>query len=119
MRLIDKNLGLYALLKSEIYIISAKITSIHIYSANEELVIDVTIDLLYDKGRTILIRFTDITEYVFNHANNYSFYYIEDYKLLLEGSLFYISFDPDQSTTGYAESDNDFILCGSIEGFYI
>jgi len=119
MELINKNISLYTMLKSEIHIISAKITSIQTYLLNDHLTIDIDIELLYDKERNLKLRFTDIKEYAFNYTINHYFYYIEDYKLLLKDDLFYISFDPDQSSVNYSEIDNDIILCGSIEGFYI
>lgn len=119
MEFIGQNFLLYTMLKGEIQIISAKITSFHTYLVNYQLTIDVDIELLYDKERNLKLRFTDIKEYAFNYTINYHFYYIECYKLLLKDDLFYISFDPDQSSEDYAEIDNDVILCGSIEGFYI
>lgn len=119
MESIGRDISLYTMLKSEIHIISAKIISIQTYLLDYQLTIDIDIELLYHKERNLKLRFADIREYSFNYTLDNYFYYIEDYKLLLKDDQFYISFDPDQSSENYSETDNDIILFGSIEGFYI
>jgi hypothetical protein len=119
MELIEKDLPLYNLLKSEIHIGDGKITSIHIYLLNDLLTIDVDIRLLLSKGEALRLRFTDVKEYSFNHSDFYYFYNIEDYKLVQLNDLFYISFDPDTGLKDASPIDGDIIVCKSIEGYYI
>lgn len=39
--------------------------------------------------------FSDIREYAFHYSSDHIFYNVEIYKLLKKGSLYYISFDPE------------------------
>jgi hypothetical protein len=119
MELIEKDLPLYNLLKSEIHIVDGKITSIHIYLLNDLLTIDVDIRLLLGKGAALKLRFTDVKEYSFNHNEFYNFYNIEDYKLIQQDDLYYISFDPDTGLEDASPIDGDIIVCRSIDGYYI
>ena len=119
MELIEKNQELYAILKTKIHIGDAKITSLHIYILNDLLTIDVDIRLLLGTGKHVRLRFTDVDEYSFNHNKFYYFYNIETYKFILQDNLYYISFDPDTGLEDASPIDNDTILCGSIEGYYI
>ncbi|WP_419699085.1 hypothetical protein [Mucilaginibacter sp. NFX135] len=49
-----------------------------------------------------------------------NFYYVETYKLLKKDELFYVSFDPeDETSLDISENDQDFILFGGFEGYYI
>jgi hypothetical protein len=118
MELIERNQELYELLNTEIYIRDSKITSFHIFLLNDLLTIDVDIKLLLGRGKEIKLRFTAVEEYSFSHTKFYYFYYIEDYKFILQ-DLYYISFDPDTGLEDASPIDGDMILCGSIEGYYI
>jgi hypothetical protein len=119
MELIEKDLPLYNLLKNEIHIGDGRIQSIHIYLIKDLLTIDVDISLHFGKGKALKMRFVDVKEYFFKHNEFYEFYNIEDYKLIKQDNLYYISFDPDMGLEDASPIDGDIIVCKSIEGYYI
>jgi hypothetical protein len=111
---------LYEVLNARVSILSSQIIEISICLKNYQLQIEIGIKLLTrKKDECLRLIFSDIKEYGFYHNSNHIFYNIEDYKLLRKEGLYYISFDPEVSEmTMISESDNDFILCGSIQGFF-
>lgn len=62
----------------------------------------------------INLLFTDIIEFGFYFNNNYTFYTIENYKLLHIHESVYLSFDPD-ATESKSIHDSDFIFAGNVE----
>ncbi|PWG81174.1 hypothetical protein DDR33_07235 [Pararcticibacter amylolyticus] len=112
-----KNEELFKLLQGEIAILSCKILGFSIYAEDDALVVDVDMKLLYLNDTCFKIRFLDVKEYAFYHNSNYYFYNVEAFKLLKKGSLFYLSFDPDEEEMSQiSPKDNDFILSTEIEG---
>jgi hypothetical protein len=121
MRLIDKDDILFERLMSDIHIISSSISRINIFMTEEEgLVIEVDFELLYDASFALKLRFVRIKEYSFHWNSKHNFYYVEAYKLIKKNGLFYISFDPeDEASLDISEDDQDSILFGGFEGYYI
>jgi hypothetical protein len=96
-------------------LISSSVTSIQIYNSDGVVTIDLDVSLLYSKShRDFKIRFVDVDEYSFYHNRDYCFYDIESFKFFKDGSMFYISLDPDTATSMKSESDNDFIVCKEL-----
>ncbi|MGN6395783.1 MAG: hypothetical protein ACTHMI_09475 [Mucilaginibacter sp.] len=84
------------------------------------LVIEAEFELLYDPGSVLRLRFTEIKEYSFYWNSRFSFYNVETYKLIKKENLFYVSFDPeDETLLDISGNDQDFILFGGFEGYYI
>ena len=120
MNQIWKNDNLFELLRTEISILSSQITGFNIHVKDFSLIIEVDIKLLYGKEECLKLIFSDIKEYAFYHNSNYTFYNVEAYKLLKKENLFYISFDPEEEDiSNISKDDNDLILCGDIEGYFI
>ena len=119
MEHLGEDKALYEMLTTRISILSAQIISISFFLKNYQLQIETDIKLsTRKKDECLKLIFLDIKEYGFYHNSNHIFYNIEDYKLLRKGDLYYISFDPEVSEMAIvSENDNDFILCGSIQGF--
>jgi hypothetical protein len=121
MKLIGKDHILLERLTSDIYILSSSIKSFNIFTTDEdELIIEVVFELLYNPGSFLKLRFMGIKEYSFYWNSTYNFYYVETYKLIKKQDLFYISFDPeDETSLDISEADQDFILFNGFEGYYI
>lgn len=101
-------------------LISSSIASIRIYDSEGVVVIDLQVTLLYAKEhRDFTIRFGDVDEYSFYHHRDYNFYNIERFKFFKNGSAFYISLDPDETTPLKSENDNDFITSKVLQAFSI
>ncbi|WP_411898227.1 hypothetical protein [Elizabethkingia occulta] len=61
------------------------------------------------------LLFNEITEFLFYYNSDYSFYNIENYKLLYFENQIYLSFDPDNSVKHKSKNDSDFILAKSVK----
>jgi hypothetical protein len=82
-----------------------------------ELQILLTISNFHKKSTfsKINLLFNNILEFDFYYNSDYTFYNIENYKLLYLNNLIYLSLDPDQSVNGRSEKDSDFILANSLK----
>jgi len=101
-------------------LISSSVTSIQIYNSNGVVAIDLDVSLLYSKShQDFKIRFVDVDEYSFYHNRDYNFYNIESLKFFKDGSMFYLSLDPDMATSMKAKSDNNFIVCKELQAISI
>jgi len=120
MEFIGKDHALFEQL-NKIYIISSSIRRFNIFTTDDDkLVVEVEFKLLYDPGAILKLRFLGIKEYSFYWSSIYHFYYVETYTLIKKDNLFYICFDPeDESSLDILEGDQDFILFGSFEGYYM
>jgi hypothetical protein len=120
MEFIGKDHALFEQL-NKIYIISSTIRRFNIFTTDDsKLVVELEFQLRYAPGAILKLRFLEIKEYSFYWNSKYNFYYIETYKLLKKNDLFYLSFDPeDETTLDISENDQDFILFGSFEGYYM
>lgn len=101
-------------------LISASLECFQIFQQNEIVIIDLSFRLLYAKGhRNFRIRFKEVTEYCFYYHNDHIFYNVASVKFFKDGSSFYISLDPDESTSEKSELDNDFIISKGVEAFSV
>ena len=85
---------------------------------NNDLTIDIYLKLSYPKNMNLQLKFHGIKEYSFYWNDNYIFYNIERFKFHKEKNLFYISLDPDGEDEVISSSDQDYILCETIEGLF-
>lgn len=118
MNFLGKNDKLLDILINEAYLPNSEIIGIKIYLKDTNLVIEVDVKLSTKREGFIKLSFSGVKEFAFNYMSNHIFYNIETYKLLKQGTLFYISFDPfDNDLSKLSPEDNDVILCESIEGY--
>lgn len=73
-----------------------------------ELSISMTIHLA--TGGQMSLVFSGVEESSFYHHWKYDYYLINDLKLLKTESAVYISMDPDETSEGISEEDQNFIL---------
>lgn len=97
-------------------LISGTLQRISIFYENSQLVIELTIKLLYSKKfKEVLIQFKGVSEYSFNYTASHNFYYIEDYVFLKNDDKVYISLDPaNPSEMKKSPEDNDCILAEEV-----
>jgi len=116
MKTIAKDDDVISYLSGDRSIISGSLLKMEIYAAPYLLTIDLEIKLLYAKDDNLIkLRFADVQEYGFYHSSDYSSYEIPNYKLCKTDDLYYLSMDPDEGSACRLASDNDFIICRSIE----
>ncbi len=123
MNCIGVNEALIELLGSDFNLLSSKMYKIEIQESDvESLLVNLYFKLLYAKeGKLIMLRFSEIEEFSFYHNRSHYFYNVESYKLLKIESGFYISLDPfmENNIDKVSSNDQDFIMCGRMEGFIL
>ncbi|WP_119081109.1 hypothetical protein [Chitinophaga alhagiae] len=121
MNYIGENELLIDLLATDYTLLSSTMNKIDIQNGNEgRLYIELHFTLLYSEVcRKIMLRFSEIEEFSFYYNQSHYFYNVEEYKLLKVGDSFYLSLDPfaDDANNKVSSKDQDFILCGKVEGF--
>jgi hypothetical protein len=65
--------------------------------------------------KKITFIFQQVTEYGFYWEKSHLFGIIESYKLLQTKDEYYLSLDPEESTTSESEQDQDFIRAKQIK----
>lgn len=119
MHFIAENDKALQLLSSERTLLDGTLRAINIATVNGQLLADLTIKLSNSLRTEVLLRFSGVQEYVFNWSREYSFYNIEDYTLMRDSDLFYLSLDPLNAGNINKEYDNDYILGERISLFEI
>ena len=120
MKLIGRDNALFNTLIKEHLIVDSSIIRIDIFVKDFELIIEIDLKILYPQSNYLKLRFLQIEEYSFYHKSNYFFYNVETYKLIKTVDHFFISFDPeDQEALDVSENDQDSILFGRFEGYFI
>ena len=118
MKEIGKDLALFEFLKKDYTILDSQILGLNIHVKDFSLIIEVEFQIMRHLGGGRL-------KIIFSNIKQYNFYdsdpgnrYVENFKLLYNDNLFYISVDPDEENMSIMlETDNYFILCGNIEGY--
>lgn len=123
MIFIDKNENLINSLSGNLTLLSGSLQRIDFYlNKKKELSIDLTIALLYDpEKRMVILKFSEIKEYSF-YANDPSlFYYIEDYKFLKYDRGVYLCLDPlwENNLNVVSSQDQNYIVAEHVEGYFI
>lgn len=81
----------------------------------EDYIVGVSIEFKTDKNNVIL-NFKNVKKTYFYYDENYIFYNVEDYKLLLINDReYYLSIDPDLTTEGISDSDGDVVWSYDLE----
>ncbi|WP_343691971.1 hypothetical protein [Chitinophaga sp.] len=122
MELIALNEDLINMLSDKLTILDSQLSKIDIFEdENEELIIDIYLKLCYSKpkGIKVKIRFIGIEEYSFFYTKDRYFYFIQRLKLFKKEHHYYLSMDPVDEKEEISVEDQDFILCNSIEGYFI
>ncbi|WP_343672465.1 hypothetical protein [Chitinophaga sp.] len=121
MQLIESNENLVNKLSAELSILDSRLFKLDIFEdANEGLVIDIYLNLSRSKAqREIKIRFLEIEEYSFFYSKSHYFYYVERFKLFKNNEGYYISLDPFNEENEIHFKDQDYVLCKSIQGYFI
>jgi hypothetical protein len=119
MNYIGENDALFENLNTAGHIANSQIIGFNVYKKDFQLRVEVDFQLQEIAGSHMKLIFLDISEYAFYYSSDHIFYNVEIYKLLKKGGLYYISFDPeDGDLSKISTDDNDFILCGGIEGYF-
>ena len=101
-------------------LISGTICSFLIKGEDGLVSIEVVVQLMYAKtDKRIKLIFADVLEYSFYHRREHDFYNIVDLKFFKQSAGYYVSFDPDYSTSQASANDNDFISAASLEAFVV
>lgn len=116
MNLIAEGSNVFDTLSNNEDIISGKLDNVSIFRKDSQLVIELTIELLYSKKiKVILIQFRGVSEYAFYYNLSRNFYYIEDYVFFKNEEMVYISLDPaNPSEIKRNVDDNDYIIADEI-----
>ena len=115
MKLLKKNPQIDGNAIDDISLVSDSLLSIYIYSEMDLLNINLKIQSFYRK-ETLILKFINVLEYHLYYNNSYSFYNIENYKVLkTSDNKYYLSLDPDESIDGISKSDQDFIVSERLE----
>ena len=105
-----KNSDAFDVLIGEDSLLETVITSISIAEKDYQTVIRLEIQMRPNSQfKTISLIFQDVSEYCFYWEKNYSFGDVSEYKLLKGRDEYYLSLDPDESSTEETQEDQDFI----------
>lgn len=120
MELIGLNEDLINKLSNNLTILDSRLSRIDIFEDDgEELIIDIYLNLSYSKPKKIKIRFRGIEAYSFLYRKDHYFYFVQNLKFFKKDANFYLSMDPINEKEDISLEDQDYILCTSIEGYFI
>ena len=119
MKLIGYNSDIINYLVNDLTLLNATIKSYKAHKVEGSPAVSILFELAYTEADVMLI-FTNIFKNGFDENPAAEPYQIDSCKFYHIGSKIYFSADPDESEDGYdgiSEDDNDFILCGGVEGY--
>jgi len=119
MKLIGYNSDIINYLVNDLTLLNATMKSYKTHKVEGIPAVSILFELAYTEADVMLI-FTNIFKNGFDENPAAEPYQIDSCKFYHIGSKIYFSADPDESEDGYdgiSEDDNDFILCGGVEGY--
>jgi hypothetical protein len=119
MKLIGYNSDIINYLVNDLTLLNATIKSYKTHKVEGSPAVSILFELAYTDA-DVMLTFTDIFKNGFEGNPAAEPYQIDSCKFYHIGSKIYFSADPDESEDGYdgiSEDDNDFILCGAVEGY--
>jgi hypothetical protein len=119
MKFIGYDSDIINYLVNDLSLLNAVIKNFKKHIVDERPAISIVFELAFTEA-DVMLTFKDVykNSFVGNPAND--LYEIDSCKFYHIGSKIYFSADPDESEdglNGISADDNDFVLCGSVEGY--
>ena len=84
------------------------------------LVVELDIVLTHEKvNKFVRLRFSEVELFLFTYQKDYIFYNIEIFKFFKAPLGYYLSLDPVDESALASDKDNDVIIGGTVEAYFL